>query len=467
MALRKTSPTKTLPKTAKGSGTKGVQPKPVQEASSGACKPKTKVISFPEGKEHKELIRLSERCSEMDSKLTRLCAILDNPICGKILSFDAASEGAAENMGSKYQHRIEVGRDASGKPVYRWATGNTMSEYTSAVCRIMVESQSAESEETPTLVEAKHMLFEDCANQWYTVFAEPHLEPTVRPVYKSQLQKHIIPAFRGRYVDEITTQDVQQFLNALAPMAKSTVRDIWNKLKQIFASALEDGIIQKNPATSTRLFNPATRKEARNVIAEENVADIIRNIPKLKERNDRVFMALLMYTNMRPGEIRGLRWEDIDAEKSLIHIRRNVVFVHNQPHEKGTKTDAGIRLHPLDPQLLSFLQPLGKEGYILQRDGKNAGKPLSEQAQKRMWERIKATIDVHGMIPYEARHTYITSMYAEGVAPKLMQDTAGHANFNTTAKNYIHTQPKQIQQVGEIMRGRYERIGQIVGTSGA
>jgi site-specific recombinase XerD len=88
-------------------------------------------------------------------------------------------------------------------------------------------------------------------------------------------------------------------------------------------------------------------------------------------------------------------------------------------------------------------------------------------AQKRMWERIKATIDVHGMIPYEARHTYITAMYDEGVTPKLMQDTAGHANFNTTAKNYIHTQPKQIQKVGEIMRGRYERISGVVGNPGA
>ena len=102
-------------------------------------------------------------------------------------------------------------------------------------------------------------------------------------------------------------------MNSRADMAQSTVRDIWNKVKQIFDSALEDGLIAKNPATSKRLSNPATRKETRNIIADEDAADIISNIPQLEERNARIFMALLMFTNMRPAEIRGLRWEDIDV----------------------------------------------------------------------------------------------------------------------------------------------------------
>ena len=373
-------------------------------------------------------------------------------------------------MGSKFQQRIEVGRNQDGKPLYRWATGNTLAEFTDSVSRINAELFVPPSEDVPTREAykgAKHALFEDYVSRWYATFKEGRLEPTARPVYKSQLYKHIIPAFKGRYVDDITTQDIQQFLNSRADMAQSTVRDIWNKVKQIFASALEDGLITKNPATSKRLSNPATRKETRNVIADENVADIIRNIPKLEERNARIFMALLMFTNMRPAEIRGLRWEDIDVENGLIHIQRNVVFVRNQPHVKGPKTDSGVRYHPLDPQLLTFLEPLEKEGFILQRDGKNVGKPLTEQAQRRMWQRIKETIDVHGMIPYEARHTYITAMYAEGVPPKLMQDTAGHANFNTTAKNYIHTQPKQIQEVGAIMQSRHARLGGLVGNQRA
>ena len=396
-----------------------------------------------------KVTQLHEKFVDLDSRIPK----------DTLLPFGVAPEGATDNMGSKFQQKIEVGIDQDGHPVYRWATGNTVKEYTDSVCRLVTnyQNQKASSVQSPDNND-KRVLFDVYADHWYTVFAEPHLQPTVRPVYKSQLYKHIIPAFKGRYVDEITTQDIQQFLNDRAHMAKSTVRDQWNKVKQVFQSALEDGFITKNPATSTRLFNPATRKETRNVISEENVADIIRNIPKLEERNDRIFMALLMYTDLRPGEIRGLRWEDIDVESGLIHIERSVVFVHNQPHVKEPKTEAGVRLHPLDPQLLALLEPLGEEGFILQRDGKNAGKPLTEMSQKRMWDSIKATIDVHGMIPYEARHTYITAMYAEGVTPKLMQDTAGHANFNTTAKNYIHTQPKQLQEVGKIMHKRFKRL---------
>ena len=372
------------------------------------------------------------------------------------------SEGAMDEMASRIQQKIEVGIDQDGNSVYRWATGSNMKEYTESVCRLIANfQQEARAESEPPQVSnvSNRRLFEEYANHWYTVFAEPHLELTVRPVYKSQIQKHIIPAFTGRYVDEITTQDIQKYMNDRANMAKSTVRDQWNKIKQIFASALEDGLITKNPATSTRLFNPATKKEVRNVISEENVADIIKNIRKLKNRNARLFMALLMFTDMRPCEIRGLRWEDFDFDSGLIYINRGVVFVSNQPHEKGTKSEAGVRMHPIDPELIPFLEPIEKEGFVVQCAGKkNKGKALTEQAQRWMWKKIKETIDTHGIIPYEGRHTYITAMHAEGVDPKLMQDTAGHANFNTTSKNYIHTQPKQIQKVGAIMQKRYERM---------
>ena len=75
---------------------------------------------------------------------------------------------------------------------------------------------------------------------------------------------------------------------------------------------------------SRKIFNPATRVEKRTALTDKEVADIIAHIPDLQNQNDRMFMACLMFTGMRPGEIYGLRWEDISPDEGIIHIRRAI-----------------------------------------------------------------------------------------------------------------------------------------------
>lgn len=51
--------------------------------------------------------------------------------------------------------------------------------------------------------------------------------------------------------------------------------------------------------------------------------DILGHLSVLPAEERRL-LALLMLTGMRRGEVLGLRWEDIDLENRLIHMRRNV-----------------------------------------------------------------------------------------------------------------------------------------------
>ncbi|MBQ2955392.1 MAG: hypothetical protein IJE08_02915 [Clostridia bacterium] len=48
--------------------------------------------------------------------------------------------------------------------------------------------------------------------------------------------------------------------------------------------------------------------------------------------------------------------------------------------------------------------------------------PYSEQTHKRAWERIQRTIDMHSMIPYEGRYTYLTEMCEGGIDMKTMMN---------------------------------------------
>ena len=69
-------------------------------------------------------------------------------------------------------------------------------------------------------------------------------------------------------------------------------------------------------------------------------------------------MALLIFTGIRRGEALGLQWEDIDFDRKLINIQRSLRFVGNKGYIGPTKSKAGVRLIPLEPQLEDILTEL-------------------------------------------------------------------------------------------------------------
>ena len=50
-----------------------------------------------------------------------------------------------------------------------------------------------------------------------------------------------------------------------------------------------------------------------------------------------------------------LRWENIDFESKLIHIRRQITFINNRPVEKAARSLAGLREVPMLPELEQIL----------------------------------------------------------------------------------------------------------------
>ena len=156
-------------------------------------------------------------------------------------------------------------------------------------------------------------------------------------------------------------------------MQKSFVCDLMNILRQILQASVD--IIYKNSMNSPKIFNPATRVEKRTALTDKEGVDLIAHRPDLQNSHDRRFKAFWMVTGMRPGEIYGLRWEDVCAEEGVIHIRRVVAFCKNEAIVGDTKTKAGVRSIPLSPHLLKFLAPCEAEGFIINRDGE----PYTEQ----------------------------------------------------------------------------------------
>lgn len=346
----------------------------------------------------------------------------------------------------RYRQRVKIGVDDNNKPIYQWACGNTQDELNERIAEILSTGKEASGRESP--------LWEEYAHRWIQSHIV-HLRPKTADTQEALCRKHVEPMFAGKRIDEIKVFDITEALSRYKDYAHAYVRDIMSMLKNIFISAVEDGIIMRNsnPMESKRIRNPSSKKpKERKALSKEEQADIIAHLPDLKKEGDRRFMSFLMFTCLSPSEILGLRWEDIDLENGFIHIQRALTFSKGKGIIGDPKEESRKRIIPIDPRLLENIAPLQKEGVIVCRTERgHDGEYYTEQVHKRAWERIKKQIDVHGMTPYSGRHTYATNMSRAGVPMKAAMVTMGHTDERMLMRHYVHTDAEDIRQVGAMM----------------
>ena len=352
-----------------------------------------------------------------------------------------------------HKHKVRITSSDNGAPVYKWITAHSVDALNDRIVQTYIESgRIGEFMKMPkghaAVEEPKHRrktkTFSAYVEEWLTVYKGQSLKLTTLRGYRSMMSAHLTAAFGNRDLADITTADVQNFLNERSHLSYKTLKLMLDFMGQVFKDAIEDGYMQTDPTASRKLVIPSTRKTEREAISMEEFQDILANLSKLQTQ-DRRLIALLMLTGMRRGEALGLQWSDIDWAKGLIHVRRNVTFAGNQPHIGTPKTEKGTRQIPIVGMLREYLEPVGAgETFIIGGD-----EPITEMTFKRTFQRIAKTIDLHSATPHVFRHSFLT--YAQTVVTdiKTLQAIAGHADIKTTMNRYVHQQSDRIVETGK------------------
>jgi integrase len=148
-----------------------------------------------------------------------------------------------------------------------------------------------------------------------------------------------------------------------------------------------------------------------------------------------------LYSGLRRGELRALRWSDVDLDTNLIHVRRSWDDVDGAIEPKSR---AGMRTVPIATVLRSLLVE-----HRLRRGGHGDdlvfgsadGRPFEPSSVRRRaltaWKRAELTaIGLH-----ECRHTFASLMIAAGVNAKALSTFMGHASITITLDLYGHLFP--------------------------
>ena len=154
----------------------------------------------------------------------------------------------------------------------------------------------------------------------------------------------------------------------------------------------------------------------------------------LVKPSDRAFLALHALHPLRPEEVLGLLWRDLDFSAQTIHIERAVTHPsRNAPLVKETKTQASRRTINLVPQIIPLLERGAEDDFVL-----GGEKPLSYSMVRKMCERIQRQTGFEERItPRRFRTTVLTDLYDATKDIKQAQRAAGHTTAAMTLKHYV------------------------------
>ena len=156
---------------------------------------------------------------------------------------------------------------------------------------------------------------------------------------------------------------------------------------------------------------------------------------------------MMLLSGLRPGEMLGLRWEDIDWDAEALRVRRSLTWAGSTWHIGRPKTRTGERAIALPALALHMLSRLPKcEGFVFW----DKAPPTTKQLSK-----VMASLCERAGVPrrpaHHLRHCHATVLVHLGVDIKSAQRRLGHATADMTLNTYAHHLPGQERAIAKAL----------------
>lgn len=321
---------------------------------------------------------------------------------------------------------------------------------------------------------AQRDTFGEWAERWLRL-KKTEVSPHRYYVYECRV-KNLSP-IAEREIYRIRTMDIQDIIiNCADRYSVAVLVEIKSTAKQIFSYAIDNRVIDYNPAVSVRIpDNKANQTEKRRALTEQEQKWIVDT-----PHRARTSAMIMMYAGLRRGELVPLLWSDVDLEHGIIRVNKSTEREgSNWRVKQGAKSKAGVRNVYIPQILIDYLKNTEQTNNMLVcPDSK--GNMMSLSSWNSMWESYltelnfrngdfshivnydkpdsrfspeKIPMVIPRITPHWLRHTFITSMYLAGMDVGTVKEQAGHADIKTTMAIYVHLdsiyKEKQIDKLNE------------------
>lgn len=344
------------------------------------------------------------------------------------------------------QGGIEDMARLKAKILDKWVTGDTPQQL---VNNALAHKEEKEKGNIPT--------FREYAEKHMQLYKENAVAVNTLVGYRGYLDNHLYPVFADMRLDEITPDNVQDYINAKAKThAEKSIKEHMAFMGEIFDFAKEDKLVQDNPVKSKKVKIIGKKSVKVTAYTNKEYGELTQTLLPALDGPTKLYAAISLYTGARQGEICALQWQDVDFEKNRLNITKSVAWGgKNKGFIKEPKTENGERCIVIMGQLLDILKEEKREsGYLIYGERAGDNIPISHESLTRLNERIHFTEEKEGVKARfsnrRARHTMATYMNNAQVDSKTLQAQMGHYNIDFTRKQYMN--PQEEQEDSEMQR---------------
>jgi integrase len=293
------------------------------------------------------------------------------------------------------------------------------------------------------LVPSKITLGEYLTNTWLPAL---RLKPSTTASYRKNVRLHVVPHVGAGLLTSLIGQRLTALYRKLETdgradgqeggLSPRTVRYIHTIVHRALRDAVEDGLLQVNPADRAKPPTVAQSKAPELRYWTPAQPGWFLSWPERDE--DELFVAwqLLAATGARRGEILALRWGDVDFKNARVAIRRSAVLVKNHGEgetvEIGTPKSTRARVVDIDPRTVAalkshrqmlagldlqlarddgFVVPAGDGGVRHAERFSRSFQTRVRRAGRELGEDVVPAIRLH-----DVRHTHATALIVRRVA---------------------------------------------------
>lgn len=361
---------------------------------------------------------------------------------------------------------VGISQIASGKYVARFTNNSgkrVKKEFDKLQqCRNWI-ADAKYNEEHGNLI-SKNMTVDTWFDYWITEIKGKNVRPNTLTNYNDRYRVSIKPTIGNMLLQNVKPFHCQLVLNKMSEKYKtSTIKQVRLTMYNLFESALENELIEQNPVKKSVQCKVGNNPETGKSMTLDEQKHFLNACPNSVNYNQYAFV---LQTGLRVGELIGLKWEDVDFKKSVIHVRRTMQYV---PKTKSwrigePKSKNGARDIPLTAEAIRILN-LQKERnkncivyfeykdfVFLTTEGKPSYSCHLDSAMYKICRRAK--IPKYSM--HSLRHTFATRCIEGGMTPKTLQMILGHSNIRMTMDLYVHvtedTKSKEIAKIESILK---------------
>ena len=347
----------------------------------------------------------------------------------------------------RYMVKVYIGMK-DGKKQYKYVYGKTQKEANIKAEELKVSLRKGMD------ISSSNDSFKTWANYWLT--SKKHEVSEERNKTLVSRSSIWIDAIGNAQITQIKPFELQSILFSIAaknpytgqPMAKKTIRGYVQVINAIFEFAMDNRVIDYNPASKLKAPQGAVTSQRRALTEIERA-----RVMELEHRAKPSAM-LMMLSGLRRGEATALQWNDIDFTNNKISVTKSFNFkiMDFKPPKNGKSRVVSV------PQvLIDYLKTLPRVSPFVLTNAK--GQMMTDDSWRRLYQSymhdinieygfngkapnkfspIKIPMVITPFTPHELRHTFCTIMYEAGIDALTAKEQMGHSDIKTTLSIYTH-----------------------------